>query len=91
LANDEEGEEAEQAGGNRSGTVAERVLSILEDLEASLAASLDNLKQNEIAAAWELAGWVASSLAELDWLATDLERKHVYADRLATVFQFEYN
>ena len=87
LANDEEveGEAEEQATGSRSGTVAERVLSILEDLEASLAASLENLKQNEIAAAWELAGWVASSQAELQWLQTDLERKHVYADRLATV------
>jgi len=44
LANDEEVEEEEKAEGSRSGTVAERVLSILEDLEASLAASLDNLK-----------------------------------------------
>jgi len=44
LANDEEGEEEEEANRGRSGTVAERILSILEDLEASLAASLDNLK-----------------------------------------------
>ena len=44
LANDEEVEGEAEATGSRSGTVAERVLSILEDLEASLAASLDNLK-----------------------------------------------
>jgi len=84
LANDEEGEAEVESTGGRSGTVAERVLSILEDLEASLASSLGNLEANEIAASWELAGWVASSQAELQWLQTDLERKHVYADRLAT-------
>jgi len=63
LANDEEVEEEGEgeATGGRSGTVAERVLSILEDLEAELAASLGNLEANEIAASWELAGWVASS------------------------------
>jgi len=44
LANDEEVEGEVEATGGRSGTVAERVLSILEDLEASLAASLDNLR-----------------------------------------------
>jgi hypothetical protein len=44
LANDEETAEEVEATGGRSGTVAERVLSILEDLEASLASSLDNLK-----------------------------------------------
>jgi len=61
LANDEETETEGEAAGSRSGTVAERVLSILEDLEAELAASLGNLEANEIAASWELAGWVASS------------------------------
>jgi hypothetical protein len=44
LANDEETEAEAETSGSRSGTVAERVLGILEDLEASLAASLDNLK-----------------------------------------------
>jgi len=63
LANGDETETEEEAEvtGGRSGTVAERVLSILEDLEAELAASLGNLEANEIAASWELAGWVASS------------------------------
>jgi len=47
--------------GGRSGTVAERVLSILQELEDALASSLGNLEANEINASWELAGWVASS------------------------------
>jgi hypothetical protein len=90
LANEEDSEEhdgeegAEEVQTGRRGTLAERVLGVLEDLEANLHDSLENLKQNEIAAAWELAGWVASSQAELAFLATEHERKTVYADRCAT-------
>jgi hypothetical protein len=82
---EEEGEEGDHSG--RKGTLAERVLGVLEDLETNLHDSLDNLEKNEIAAAWELAGWVASSQAELDFLATEHEKKTVYADRCATQIQ----
>jgi hypothetical protein len=82
---EEEGEEADHSG--RKGTLAERVLGVLEDLETNLHDSLDNLEKNEIAAAWELAGWIASSQAELAFLATEHERKTVYADRCATQIQ----
>jgi hypothetical protein len=81
----EEGEEKETSG--RKGTLAERVLGVLEDLEANLHDSLANLEANEIAAAWELAKWLASSQAELSFLATEHERKTVYADRCATQIQ----
>jgi hypothetical protein len=84
----EEGEaeaEAPARLGKRNGTLAERVLAVLEDLEANLHASLSNLEQNEIAAAWELAGWLASSRAEIDYLRVEFDRAHVRADRLATV------
>jgi hypothetical protein len=40
----------------------------LNALEENLHSSLENLKDNEIAAAWELAGWLASSKAEIDYL-----------------------
>ena len=50
-----EGEEHHKGG--RKGTLAERVAAVLEDLEHNLHESLDNLKNNEIAASWELAGW----------------------------------
>lgn len=43
-------------------------MSILEELEANLAASLENLKSNEIAAAWELSAWLRSSSAEVAYL-----------------------
>lgn len=97
LANGQEEEHQEGEGeaaaegpaklGKRNGTVAERVLAVLEDLEANLHASLTNLEQNEIAAAWELAGWLASSHAEIEYLAVELERAHVRADRFATQIQ----
>lgn len=48
-------------------------------------ASLTNLESNEINAAWELAGWVSLSEAEIETLKVDYDRKQVFADRLATV------
>lgn len=83
LANETE----ETSSSKQSGTVAERVLAILESLEENLKDSLVNIQQNEINASWELAGWVAGSQAELEWLATEHERKGVFADRLATQIQ----
>ena len=66
---DSEGEgEGEAAEAGRGGTLAERVHSVLEELETNLHESLENLKVNEIAAAWELAGWLASTEAEVEFL-----------------------
>jgi hypothetical protein len=59
-------------------------LAVLEALETDLAGSLDNLKQNEIAASWELAAWISSSEAEITTLEIEHERKTVFADRTAT-------
>lgn len=43
--NEEEGApEAEAPSSGRAGTLAEKVLAVLEEMEANLAASLDNLK-----------------------------------------------
>ncbi|CAD8164082.1 unnamed protein product [Paramecium pentaurelia] len=72
---------------SRGATLAERVLSVLEGLEANLAASLEALETNEINASWELAGWVSLSEAEVTTLKVEYERKQVYADRLATQIQ----
>ncbi|CAK78543.1 unnamed protein product (macronuclear) [Paramecium tetraurelia] len=72
---------------SRGATLAERVLSVLESLEANLQASLDALEVNEINASWELAGWVSLSEAEVANLKVEYERKQVYADRLATQIQ----
>ncbi|CAD8148510.1 unnamed protein product [Paramecium octaurelia] len=72
---------------SRGATLAERVLSVLEGLEANLAASLEALETNEINASWELAGWVSLSEAEIANLKVEYERKQVYADRLATQIQ----
>ncbi|CAD8059095.1 unnamed protein product [Paramecium primaurelia] len=72
---------------SRGATLAERVLSVLEGLEANLAASLEALETNEINASWELAGWVSLSEAEIATLKVEYERKQVYADRLATQIQ----
>ncbi|CAD8165295.1 unnamed protein product [Paramecium octaurelia] len=72
---------------SRGATLAERVLSVLEGLEANLAASLEALETNEINASWELAGWVSLSEAEVSNLKVEYERKQVYADRLATQIQ----
>jgi len=81
LANDDEAEshddehshsegesEDGEADHSRGRTLAERVHNVLEELEANLHESLENLKVNEIAAAWELAGWLASSAAEVEFL-----------------------
>ncbi|CAD8067200.1 unnamed protein product [Paramecium sonneborni] len=68
-------------------TLAEKVLSVLEGLESELEASLENLKQNEINASWELAGWVSLSEAEISSLEVEYERKQVFADRTATQIQ----
>ncbi|CAK93117.1 unnamed protein product (macronuclear) [Paramecium tetraurelia] len=72
---------------SRGATLAEKVLSVLEGLEANLAASLEALETNEINASWELAGWVSLSEAEIANLKVEYERKQVYADRLATQIQ----
>ncbi|CAD8107505.1 unnamed protein product [Paramecium primaurelia] len=72
---------------SRGATLAERVLSVLESLEANLQASLEALEVNEINASWELAGWVSLSEAEVANLKVEYERKQVYADRLATQIQ----
>ncbi|CAD8100023.1 unnamed protein product [Paramecium sonneborni] len=72
---------------SRGATLAERVLSVLESLEANLQASLEALEVNEINASWELAGWVSLSEAEVSNLKVEYERKQVYADRLATQIQ----
>ncbi|CAD8068654.1 unnamed protein product [Paramecium sonneborni] len=72
---------------SRGATLAERVLSVLEGLEANLQASLEALETNEINASWELAGWVSLSEAEVTNLKVEYERKQVYADRLATQIQ----
>ncbi|CAD8101569.1 unnamed protein product [Paramecium sonneborni] len=79
-------EQASESSGNGQ-TLAERVLAVLEGLEAELAASLENLKQNEINASWELAGWVSLSEAEIASLEVEYERKQVFADRTATQIQ----
>ncbi|KAM3134064.1 hypothetical protein pb186bvf_013790 [Paramecium bursaria] len=68
----------------REATLAERVLHILETLEAELQGSLENLQTNEINASWELAGWVALAEAEIATLNVEYERKQVFADRTAT-------
>jgi hypothetical protein len=75
-------EEPQQPG--RGATLAERVLAVLEGLEAELEASLENLKVNEINASWELAGWVSLSEAEIASLEVEYDRKQVFADRTAT-------
>ncbi|CAD8078727.1 unnamed protein product [Paramecium primaurelia] len=72
---------------SRGATLAERVLAVLESLEANLQASLEALEVNEINASWELAGWVSLSEAEVENLKVEYERKQVYADRLATQIQ----
>ncbi|CAD8082231.1 unnamed protein product [Paramecium sonneborni] len=72
---------------SRGATLAERVLAVLESLEANLQASLEALEVNEINASWELAGWVSLSEAEVSNLKVEYERKQVYADRLATQIQ----
>ncbi|CAD8064016.1 unnamed protein product [Paramecium sonneborni] len=82
LANTQE--EGTSTGG---ATLAEKVLSVLEGLESELEASLENLKQNEINASWELAGWVSLSEAEISSLEVEYERKQVFADRTATQIQ----
>lgn len=69
---------------SRGATLAEKVLAVLEGLEANLEASLSALEENEISASWELAGWVSLSEAEVTSLEVEYERKQVYADRLAT-------
>ncbi|CAD8180760.1 unnamed protein product [Paramecium octaurelia] len=79
-------EEQEQQSGNGS-TLAEKVLAVLEGLQSELEASLENLKQNEINASWELAGWVSLSEAEITSLEVEYERKQVFADRTATQIQ----
>ena len=73
---------------SRGATLAEKVLAVLEGLEANLEASLSALEENEISASWELAGWVSLSEAEVTSLEVEYERKQVYADRLATVLYF---
>ncbi|CAD8199825.1 unnamed protein product [Paramecium pentaurelia] len=79
-------EQASESSGHGQ-TLAERVLGVLEGLESELAASLENLKQNEINASWELAGWVSLSEAEISSLEVEYERKQVFADRTATQIQ----
>jgi hypothetical protein len=79
LANKQEEPEV-----GRGATLPERVLAVLESLEANLEASLSALEVNEIDASWELAGWVSMSEAEIATLKVEYERKQVYADRLAT-------
>ncbi|CAD8109040.1 unnamed protein product [Paramecium sonneborni] len=82
-------EQASESSGNGQ-TLAERVLAVLEGLESELAASLENLKQNEINASWELAGWVSLSEAEIASLEVEYERKQVFADRTATQIQASF-
>ncbi|CAD8163002.1 unnamed protein product [Paramecium octaurelia] len=77
----------EDGSSSRGATLAERVLGVLESLEANLQASLEALEVNEINASWELAGWVSLSEAEVANLKVEYERKQVYADRLATQIQ----
>ncbi|CAD8105205.1 unnamed protein product [Paramecium sonneborni] len=77
-------EQQEQSSGS---TLAEKVLAVLEGLQNELEASLENLKQNEINASWELAGWVSLSEAEISNLEVEYERKQVFADRTATQIQ----
>ncbi|CAK89878.1 unnamed protein product (macronuclear) [Paramecium tetraurelia] len=79
-------EQQEQSSGNGS-TLAEKVLAVLEGLHSELEGSLENLKQNEINASWELAGWVSLSEAEIASLEVEYERKQVFADRTATQIQ----
>ncbi|CAD8089924.1 unnamed protein product [Paramecium primaurelia] len=79
-------EQQEQSSGNGQ-TLAEKVLAVLEGLHSELEASLENLKQNEINASWELAGWVSLSEAEIASLKVEYERKQVFADRTATQIQ----
>ncbi|CAD8186126.1 unnamed protein product [Paramecium octaurelia] len=94
LFNDEEiktflslAQTKQEDGVSRGATLAERVLAVLESLEANLQASLEALEVNEINASWELAGWVSLSEAEIATLKVEYERKQVFADRLATQIQ----
>jgi len=80
-------EEERSAPGRRRGTLPEQLLQVLDDLEARVDESLEHLKENEIAAAWQLAGWISSSEAEIAQLEEEHQRKAVYADRCQTQIQ----
>ncbi|CAK75450.1 unnamed protein product (macronuclear) [Paramecium tetraurelia] len=78
LANGQE----EGASSGHGATLAEKVLGVLEGLESELSASLENLKQNEINASWELAGWLKFPPQK-----SNMKEKQVFADRTATQIQ----
>jgi len=63
--------------------VVDRILALLDKLEAHLRESLTNLEQNEIRAAYDLADWLKHADAELVELAADRERKTRYLEKLA--------
>jgi chromosome segregation ATPase len=76
-------EDAATSDRNTQGTVVDRILSLLDKLEAHLQESLHNLEQNEIKAAYDLADWLKHADAELVELAADRARKVKYLEKLA--------
>ncbi|CAD8170898.1 unnamed protein product [Paramecium octaurelia] len=77
----------QEEGLSRGATLAERVLTVLESLEANLQASLEALEVNEIIASWQLARWISFSEAEVANLMVEYEKSKFMLTVLATQIQ----
>mmetsp|Transcript_1352 Transcript_1352/g.1224 ORF Transcript_1352/g.1224 Transcript_1352/m.1224 type:complete len:396 (+) Transcript_1352:75-1262(+) len=67
---------------NIQGGAVGKILALLDKLEARLHESIENLKENEIRAAYDLANWLDKADDELAALEADEERKNKYLAKL---------
>jgi hypothetical protein len=64
------------------GDLNEQIHNLLTKFENQLEAEIENLKENEIKAAWALAVWLQDSEEELNNLANEEERRETYLEKL---------
>jgi hypothetical protein len=64
------------------GSPIERMLTKLDDLEAHLRASLDELRDNELRAAYDTVRYIQEAEKEVHYLQTEEKRREAYAAQL---------
>ena len=81
--NDEGALELERMGaGSESRDIGSKLIDAVNHLEEHLTASIEDLKQNEIKAAWDLVNWLQDSEEELEHLDSEQATKTTYMDKL---------
>ena len=75
-------QELESFQGEDRGDVVARMLNKLDELEAHLKASLDDLRDNELRAAYDTVRYIQEAEKEVHYLQTEEEKRTSYAAKL---------